>query len=371
MALVTPLLAADPGGLRRLGVSDARTRQRIPAQPCSQSLAKRGVEPFERAVRTPPPEPLVDSLPGRKVSGQESPGAATLQDIEDRVEDLAGGVSLRSASPAGRRNVRLDAPPLGIREISRIAPFHAQERTSSTYPSRFSKQFRKGNSPKFASGMASGIGAWHHAYKRSHRSELEGDGDVRSTTGRVHPSTSAAASRTSGGILGRGGLRGVGGGRGHAPSLARQAWAIERSRARRGSRRTRAGGRQDNPGGPRPKAPRRDPGGAGQPPEPLGGRRCEARGGQARDRGRGGGGDPEGAPQAHPRHTGEGPRHHRRTPRDFAHPVPLSKPGGEGVPGRTLATLDSVLEGLEVGDTVEEALRGRVLEVRDVLEDLE
>jgi hypothetical protein len=29
------------------------------------------------------------------------------------------------------------------------------------------------------------------------------------------------------------------------------------------------------------------------------------------------------------------------------------------------------LEGLEVGDTVEEALRGRVLEVRDVLEDLE
>src|SRR5215217_6929922 len=103
----------------------------------------------------------------------------------------------------------------------------------------------KGNSPKFASGIA----AWHHAYKRLHTSELEGDGDVRSTTGRVHPSTSAAGSRRSGGLPGMGGLRGVGGGRGHAPSLARQAWAIERSRARRGSRRTRAGGRQDNPGG--------------------------------------------------------------------------------------------------------------------------
>jgi hypothetical protein len=37
--------------------------------------------------------------------------------------------------------VRLDAPPLGIREIGLVAPFHAEERTSQTYPSRFSKQF--------------------------------------------------------------------------------------------------------------------------------------------------------------------------------------------------------------------------------------
>jgi hypothetical protein len=38
--------------------------------------------------------------------------------------------------------------------------------------------------------------------------------------------------------------------------------------------------------------------------------------------------------------------------------------------GETLATLDSALEGLEVGDTVEEALRGRLQEVRDALEDV-
>src|SRR5918997_5062593 len=36
----------------------------------------------------------------------------------------------------------------------------------------------------------------------------------------------------------------------------------------------------------------------------------------------------------------------------------------------TLATLDSALEGLEVGDTVDEALRGRLQEVRDTLEDI-
>jgi hypothetical protein len=37
----------------------------------------------------------------------------------------------------GRRNVRLDALPLGVGEIGQIAPFHAQERTSSTHPFAF------------------------------------------------------------------------------------------------------------------------------------------------------------------------------------------------------------------------------------------
>ena len=38
--------------------------------------------------------------------------------------------------------------------------------------------------------------------------------------------------------------------------------------------------------------------------------------------------------------------------------------------GETLATLDDVLGGLEVGDTVDEALRGRLQEVRNTLEDI-
>jgi len=38
--------------------------------------------------------------------------------------------------------------------------------------------------------------------------------------------------------------------------------------------------------------------------------------------------------------------------------------------GQTLSTLDSALEGLEVGDTVDEALRGSLQEVRDALEDV-
>ena len=38
--------------------------------------------------------------------------------------------------------------------------------------------------------------------------------------------------------------------------------------------------------------------------------------------------------------------------------------------GETLATLTEVLEGLEVGDTVDEALRGRLEEVRATLEEV-
>jgi hypothetical protein len=46
--------------------------------------------------------------------------------------------------------VRLQTLPLGVGKIGRIVLFHARERTSSTYPARFSKQFRKGYSANFA-----------------------------------------------------------------------------------------------------------------------------------------------------------------------------------------------------------------------------
>ena len=47
----------------------------------------------------------------------------------------------------------------------------------------------------------------------------------------------------------------------------------------------------------------------------------------------------------------------------------LSRVVRESLEG-SLATLDSALEGLEVGDTVDEELRGRLQEVRDTLEDV-
>jgi hypothetical protein len=37
--------------------------------------------------------------------------------------------------------MKLQTLPFGVGEIGGVAPFHAQERTSSTYTSRFSKWF--------------------------------------------------------------------------------------------------------------------------------------------------------------------------------------------------------------------------------------
>jgi hypothetical protein len=37
--------------------------------------------------------------------GQQPPGTAALEDVEDRIEDLARGVNSRSSSVVGRRDV--------------------------------------------------------------------------------------------------------------------------------------------------------------------------------------------------------------------------------------------------------------------------
>jgi hypothetical protein len=44
--------------------------------------------------------------------------------------------------------VRLEGIPFGVAKIGLVAPFHAQKRKPSTYPTRFFKQFRKGSSQK-------------------------------------------------------------------------------------------------------------------------------------------------------------------------------------------------------------------------------
>jgi hypothetical protein len=46
--------------------------------------------------------------------------------------------------------MELQTLPFGVGKIGCVAPFHAQERLSSTYPTRFSKQFLIMNSPKSA-----------------------------------------------------------------------------------------------------------------------------------------------------------------------------------------------------------------------------
>src|SRR4028118_2097960 len=79
-----------------------------------QPLAQRGVGPLEGSVCASPPEPSVDGLPGRKDLGQQPPGAAALEHVEDGVGDLASAMDSRSSSLVGAWDVELQTLPFAI-----------------------------------------------------------------------------------------------------------------------------------------------------------------------------------------------------------------------------------------------------------------
>jgi hypothetical protein len=57
--------------------------------------------------------------------GQQAPGTATLQDVEDGVEDLVGAMDSRSPGGFRGRKMGLQEGPFGIGEIGRVRLSHA------------------------------------------------------------------------------------------------------------------------------------------------------------------------------------------------------------------------------------------------------
>src|SRR5215211_178520 len=81
------LVAAHSRGPDRLGVHYCGAGVRVSAKVRPQPFAQLGVKALPGPIDAPPPEPVIDGLPRRELSGQKSPGAAALQDVEDGVED--------------------------------------------------------------------------------------------------------------------------------------------------------------------------------------------------------------------------------------------------------------------------------------------
>src|SRR5215218_10098455 len=146
--VISARFTAHPGRLGRLRIDYSCAGLWVSPQLHPQAFTQSRVELLEGSIYAPPPKPPVDGLPRREVARQKPPSAAALEDIEDGVEDLAAAVGFRSSSLVGRRNMEFQTLPFGVGEIGRVAPFHAQERTSSTYLPRFSKQFQKSSSRK-------------------------------------------------------------------------------------------------------------------------------------------------------------------------------------------------------------------------------
>jgi hypothetical protein len=128
--VVSSYFSAHPTCLCRPRLHYPGTGSKISPEPSAQELVDRPGHPLLGAVETPLSEVVIDGVPRRKVAGQELPGTATPQVVEDGVRDYAGAVDFELSSPYRIRKVGLDVLPFSAGEIGREAPFRVQERTS-------------------------------------------------------------------------------------------------------------------------------------------------------------------------------------------------------------------------------------------------
>jgi hypothetical protein len=96
---------------------------------CTNKAAEPGVKSFPGIIFSPLPENMENSLEGRKVRGQETPLNASLDHIEDRIND-ASAVRRRSTAFLSRWQHRFEHSPLIIGETRVVkSDFHRLKRS--------------------------------------------------------------------------------------------------------------------------------------------------------------------------------------------------------------------------------------------------
>ncbi len=112
--------AADSSCSHRLAVDNPGARLRVTANTRAELLTEHVVQMLPRAVQTPQSKVVVGGLPGRKLVRQQPPGAATSHDVEDGVQDLAQRMKPWSADTRARRQERIQAGELRVRQIGKV-----------------------------------------------------------------------------------------------------------------------------------------------------------------------------------------------------------------------------------------------------------
>ncbi len=112
------------GGADRLGVDHRGGRLGVPPGGGPHLGAQRVVQPGQGAVIAPGGKVAIYRPPGRVVRGQVPPGAPGPVHVQDRLDDQAQRPDPGPAAPARnvRRQVRGDDLPLGIGQVTGIAP---------------------------------------------------------------------------------------------------------------------------------------------------------------------------------------------------------------------------------------------------------
>jgi hypothetical protein len=91
------------GDADTLAAHDRRRSLRIPALLLPGGPAQSYEDALPEAFQTPSPKPVIHGSPRRKVVGQEPPGVATSDDVEDGVENLLDGMFTWSVTRLGGR----------------------------------------------------------------------------------------------------------------------------------------------------------------------------------------------------------------------------------------------------------------------------
>src|SRR5215208_745501 len=101
--------------------------------------------------------------------------------------------------------MELQTLPFSVGEIGGVAPFHAQERTSSTYPPRFSKQFLEGKFSETGLPVYGVLGNSKHVWLRFCKTFVikgvclfprsEGGASIRSVGGRLRGGSNGTSKR--------------------------------------------------------------------------------------------------------------------------------------------------------------------------------
>src|SRR5215217_8620205 len=139
--VVAAFFSTYAGRFDRLGVHYRCAGLRVSLEANSHSFAQGGMHPLPGSVQAPGAKVVVDGFPGREVVGQQPPGAAAANDVEDGVEDLTGAVHLGTPGSVGERQMRFEEGPLFVREVALVCFSHARYPTERAPQHPFSDSF--------------------------------------------------------------------------------------------------------------------------------------------------------------------------------------------------------------------------------------
>ena len=121
LSSVKTAIRASFRGLDRLAIHNGGTGLWLFLVPLSSYFHTQGlVQSLPETFLSPQTEVMIDSLPGRQVARKHAPGTATLQDIENAIQNDSPAMFARATGLGLGWQVWSNFQPLGIIQVGRV-----------------------------------------------------------------------------------------------------------------------------------------------------------------------------------------------------------------------------------------------------------